>query len=361
MDIFPLKNRIYCRLYGKLLSGQFNGSCLPPEKDFARELGISRNTLRAALEMLENEGILQRTRAVGTVLKTAEKKTFSGSFLFCMAQKRNSPHVGESIFRGVQLASEACHGRADLCFLENLRKIPPEELRQLLQESGCRGLITHQRNFTGNEVLLSLFKSLGLPVVLAYCEKDDPGITGFAGITHCGVESWLAALRHLTDSGHKRIVTLTIEKEVVRECFSCDEYASLLTAMGLRTEENPVLYCAMNDRAIKEKLTPLFNSPAPPDAILCYSDYWAPTVYRVLEKMKLRIPQDVSVMGYCGSLDSHFTSPALTTIAIGYEEIGHLAIRLIADAGSWFNIPGRKPPVFTTPYMLRIRASTRLR
>lgn len=361
MDIFPLKNRIYCRLYGKLHSGQLNNDCLPPEKDFARQLGISRNTLRSALEMLENEGILQRTRAVGTLLKPAARKPFTGSFLFCMVQKRNSPHVGESIFRGVQLASEACHGRADFCFVENLLKIPPAELRQLLQESCCRGLIALQRNFTGNEVFLNDLKSLGIPVVLAYCEKEDPVITGFAAVTHCGVESWLAALRHLTDSGHRRIATLTVEKEVIRECFSHDEYAKLLTSMGLRTEENPVLHSPMNDRAIKEKLTPLFNSSAPPDAILCYSDYWAPTVYRVLEKMKLRIPRDVSVMGYCGSLDSHFTSPALTTIAIGYEEIGRLAVRLIADAGSWFNIPGRRPPVFTTPYMLRIRESTRLR
>jgi DNA-binding LacI/PurR family transcriptional regulator len=81
----------------------------------------------------------------------------------------------------------------------------------------------------------------------------------------------------------------------------------------------------------------------------------------VLNKIKKRIPRDISVMGYCGSVDSSFMSPELSTISIGYEEIGWMALRILTDADSWFNVPNRKPPEFVTPFMLKVRESTALR
>ena len=360
MDIYPLKNRIYVRLYGQLLSGALGNRKIPPEQELSKSLGVSRNTLRAALEMLENDGILLRQRAVGTLPLVDKKISFAGSFLFGMPEKRGSPHVGNSIFRGITAAAAAAGGRADFCSVENLLRIPLEELRQILEESRCRGIILLLRNFLGSEEILKKAKSLELPVVLAYCERGDAQVTGFAAVRHSGRESWLDALRYLVNSGHRRIVTLTLDKEVIREYFTPEEYDAHLAGMGLETALNPVLKCAMNDKAIYEKLAPLFHGGNAPDAILCYSDYWALPVYRVLKKMKLRIPQDISVMGYCGSVDSDFITPELTTVSIGYEEIGWMAVRTLADSASWFNVPGRKAPEFAAPYMLKVRESTRL-
>ncbi len=361
MDIFPLKKRIYVRLYGKLLSENTEMESLPPEKEFAARLGVSRNTLREALKMLENDGILHRVRAVGTSAVAELSRSFSGSYLFCMADKRPSPHVGNAILQGAAAAADALGGRLDFCSTENILKIPFEELRLTLSQSRCRGIVLFLRNFRGDEKITALLKRLELPVVLAYCEKGDREITGFAAVRHCGRESWLEALRYLESSGHRRIVTLTLEKELIRECFSEKEYAGVLAGLGLQVAQNPVLRCAMNDKAIRERLEPLFALPEPPDAILCYSDYWALPVYRILTQMKLRIPEDVSVMGYCGSVDTEFLSPKLTTVAIGYNEVGWMAVKTLVDAASWFGYPGREVPEFSTPYMLQVRESTRLR
>lgn len=361
MDIFPQKNRIYARLYGKLLSGAYKERAFPPEQEFAQILGVSRNTLRAALEMLENEGVLLRTRAVGTFPSVEKSNKFAGSFLYCMADKRPSPHVGNTIFNGITAAVAAVGGRADYCSVEHLKKIPAEELNAVLRESCCRGIVLFSRSFKGGEEIVSILKNTALPVVLVYCEEGDAAATGFAVIRHCGRESWLSALRYLVDTGHRRIVTLSNDKEMVRECFLPAEYDAHLCRMGLEIRHNPVLRCAMNDKAISEKLAPLFGKGQDPDAILCYSDYWALPVYRALKKMKKRIPQEISVMGYCGSVDSSFMSPELTTISIGYEEIGWMAVRMLTDSASWFNVPDRTPPEFVTPFMLKVRESTLLR
>lgn len=49
-------------------AGAFPGGRLPPEADLARELGVSRTTVRAALQTLAEDGIVSRRRRHGTVV-----------------------------------------------------------------------------------------------------------------------------------------------------------------------------------------------------------------------------------------------------------------------------------------------------
>ena len=55
-----------CFLKGQFAAGAFSGGLLPKETVLASELNISRNTLRAAMTLLENEGLIIRKRHAGT-------------------------------------------------------------------------------------------------------------------------------------------------------------------------------------------------------------------------------------------------------------------------------------------------------
>src|SRR5699024_109147 len=67
--IEQIKNRIR---EGKLVPGEQ----LPSEVDFAKELGVSRNTLREALRILEEENVVTRRHGIGTFVN--QKPTFTG-------------------------------------------------------------------------------------------------------------------------------------------------------------------------------------------------------------------------------------------------------------------------------------------
>lgn len=69
-----LRHRIADTLRERLLEGEFSaGSRLPSEPELARSLGVSRSSLRAAIAMLETDGLVQRMHGSGTYV--AERPT----------------------------------------------------------------------------------------------------------------------------------------------------------------------------------------------------------------------------------------------------------------------------------------------
>ncbi|MGE8321205.1 MAG: GntR family transcriptional regulator [Comamonas sp.] len=63
----PLYRQVSGALLERIKSGELAiGTILPKELDFAKELGVSRVTLRQALDILEKGGVVQRVRKVGT-------------------------------------------------------------------------------------------------------------------------------------------------------------------------------------------------------------------------------------------------------------------------------------------------------
>ena len=73
-----LKEIVYQRLCDIIFGGDMTpGSRLPGEFELSRQMGVSRVTLRAALSRLEKEGVIIRSRQLGTVLKLAAKPRLS--------------------------------------------------------------------------------------------------------------------------------------------------------------------------------------------------------------------------------------------------------------------------------------------
>jgi DNA-binding LacI/PurR family transcriptional regulator len=67
----------------------------------------------------------------------------------------------------------------------------------------------------------------------------------------------------------------------------------------------------------------LLESGFAPTAVICVNDFMALGVLRLLRERGLKVPEDVSVVGYDNIRLSEFTCPALTTVNVPREEIGH--------------------------------------
>jgi LacI family transcriptional regulator len=78
----------------------------------------------------------------------------------------------------------------------------------------------------------------------------------------------------------------------------------------------------------------LLASGFTPTAIICVNDFTAIGVLRELRDQGLRVPQDVSVTGFDNIKLSEFCFPALTTVHIPREQIGHNVFEsLVPNAG----------------------------
>jgi LacI family transcriptional regulator len=86
----------------------------------------------------------------------------------------------------------------------------------------------------------------------------------------------------------------------------------------------------------------LFASGARPTAIVCVNDFMALGVLKALRDLGLRIPGDVSVVG-CDNISlSAFACPALTTISVPRERIGHLISEALMPDGEVSPLSGRE-------------------
>jgi DNA-binding LacI/PurR family transcriptional regulator len=109
--------------------------------------------------------------------------------------------------------------------------------------------------------------------------------------------------------------------------------------------------------AVKLIIDEVFTRRKPPEAVMCFSDFIAIHVYQALKERLLRIPEDVAVMGFCGYPGGRFLEPALSTIDLGYENIGKMAAELMLNAENWHKC-NANPLSICTPYRLVQRQST---
>ncbi|HXV91791.1 MAG TPA: LacI family DNA-binding transcriptional regulator [Pseudonocardia sp.] len=212
------------------------------------------------------------------------------------------------------------------------------------------GLLVLSLNITAEEA--AALASLDVPVALVGAECDR-----FTGVRIDDVESAAKAVRYLIHLGHRDIALISGGREVplgfLTPLLRRSAYVEVLRSAGI--EPSPDLEAdggftvAGGERAMSE----LLAARRRPTAVFCESDEMAFGALRTLRKAGLRVPEDVSVIGF----DDHEVAEALdlTTVAQPIREQGELAARIILSR------LGREQatvPSTVLPTRLVIRGST---
>jgi LacI family transcriptional regulator len=163
-----------------------------------------------------------------------------------------------------------------------------------------------------------------------------------------GVED---TLRHLSDLGHERVAVLSWAAGTSpgRRAERAVERAS--RSLGIDCEIVP---CAYSLNGSKPLAAELLSGSDRPTAVFCLSDSIAYGVYVACAELGLRIPDDVSVVGFDDHPISRLLQPALTTTDWGAESVARSATGFLIAALD-DNVTDRRRLVEPT---LRPRAST---
>ncbi len=99
----------------------------------------------------------------------------------------------------------------------------------------------------------------------------------------------------------------------------------------------------------------LLSRREPPTAIFCFNDEMAIGVYDTAHRLNLRIPDDLSVVGFDDVRFARYMVPPLTTVAQPVREIGEGTVRLLMQILRDGSVA---PEPVTLPHILTIRSST---
>lgn len=135
------------------------------------------------------------------------------------------------------------------------------------------------------------------------------------------------AVNHLCETGRKRIGCIFPVANTRQYRSRLAGYKDALLKNGIKYDENMVKICSMESTFIVKATKALMKEN--PDGIFCLYDYAAIIVMKVIMSLGLKIPEDVSIIGYDNIEISKYLPISLSTVDTQSREVGILATEIL--------------------------------
>lgn len=139
------------------------------------------------------------------------------------------------------------------------------------------------------------------------------------------------AVHYLLNLGHLRIACIEGPKHMPLCQYRSQGYVQALRRNGISVENALTAQGDFTYESGARAVSELMALPSPPTAIFCHNDIMAIGAMFQAKKMGLRIPQDLSVVGFDDIKASQFTDPPLTTVAQPRFQLGRQAMLLLLE------------------------------
>ena len=324
-------------------------------KAVAQYLGLTPGTVSAVLNSSPSaRSIPQETK--NRIHAAAKELNYRPNFFArTLRNKRTytigviAEEIGDSYSSPIISGIEQYLRKRDYFFLTVVHRHDPVLLTrysQLLSERGVEGIIT---------VDTTVHESPMLPTVAVAGHKKLKGVTNIVLDHH---QAALLALSHLKELGHERVAFMKGNRLSSDAKDRWEAIGSVAAQLGMNIDPELTVQIDTDDP------TPMLGYPftkqllarrKPFTALFAYNDISAIGAIRALQEQGLRVPQDVSVLGFDDIPGAAFHSPSLTTVRQPLNRMGEVAAQSLLD-----RIDGKKdyPAEIAIEPELAVREST---
>ena len=293
---------------------------------------VSQVTVRRALSDLSSEGILHRQVAKGTFVRkglqnlSVKKAAFKiGVFL----PEWDSPvlsgmleHLNEACWeKGCRLQVFHTHKGQKVSDAYHTLDFSPQE----------GGVVLYGNMQRATRELYEALQMRGYRTVnIDECREDYPR-------DYIGADNVLAmklGLEHLTQLGHQRILLMVNEPEANSVIVARREaFEALCQQLNV---ESTVFHCGTRSfesshQMAYQKMEELWAMRPHPTAIFAVSDSGALAAMRWFAEREIRVPRDVSLLGFDNDPASSIVYPGLSTFALPTSEMAHHAVAILTQ------------------------------
>ncbi len=332
------------------------GQRLASDRELAARLGANRRTLQKALADLEANGLIERRRGSGTVVRQRDAAGRAPGIarLAIIADRHHEKEPGwqyqAEMIRG--MLGQGRRLRAACTVLALDRAEERERIWSAREMAGFNGfLLVSIEDRVLAKHLLDLRR--GAVVLVDRALRDMPVTSVLDG----SFEGMRSVVLHLVRLGHRRIAFFHERGLALVNTEKFDGYRSALKSRDIDLDEKLVA-CPQTpqpkeeyaERAIEE----LLGLEASPTAIVASRDHRALTLIDVIERRGLQVGRDVSVAGFGDTAVRMGLSDRLTSCRIYPRRFGSEAVRAALAPAS-----GNEVRTIIVPDRLMIRESTR--
>lgn len=315
------------------------GDWLPTERELAQELDVNRSAVRNALLHLEHNGLIERRPGCRPKVSVATRAPIanvrplaSASRVIAVAlPQHQEDHASREIMRGIArvIRTGDIHYRQlvfDIVLSMREPHILEQEACEALEAGDAAGAIVWPTLHPEALAHWRKLRDLGYPVV--FVDRFDRTMS----CDFVGVDNYSAAreaVEYLLEMGHTKIAHITTWEQVSAVKEREAGYSDALEAAGLVMEQSvwtvPQNQIAQTDRIIQNGI----KEHGLPTAVFAVNDHNA---YRCMDYFRangIRVPEDISVLGF-DDIDRFSPRPGhLTSIRQPFERIGQRAAEML--------------------------------
>jgi LacI family transcriptional regulator len=294
----------------------------------AREAGVSVPTVsrvvngRSDVSPATRERVEELLRVHGYKRRVARTRERAG-LIDLVFPDLDSPWAVE-ILRGVEEVAHAAYVGVVVSAIHRRSSSARQWMRNL-RDRASDGVILVTS--TLDSPLQEELRRLSIPTVVV----DPAGVPTLDAPT-IGATNWaggLAATEHLISLGHRRIGFIAGPPQLRCSRARLDGYRAGLESAGIEMADELVRPGNFYHESGFVGGSVLLDLPDPPTAIFASSDQMAFGVYEAVRKRGLRLPDDLSVIGFDDLPEARWFSPPLTTVRQPLAEMGGLAARTV--------------------------------
>ena len=327
-------------------------------KDLARELGVSIATVSRALRNSPEIGTEMQQR----VKELARQLNYRPN-PFAQSLRKEAPRI-----IGVVVPNLVTHYYASV--LDGIEEEAAEEGYSVISANSHEDVEAETRaidNFIGMHVEgivaclaqtttdyahFEELSEMGIPLVFfgRTCLAEK-----FSSVKANGDEAAQLATEHLISTGCRRIAFVGGPNHLDMVRRRKHGYLEALREARIPIDGNLVACGSIDYKLAMERTKEMLLQPERPDAILAFNDIITFAALTAIRTVGLRVPEDVSLIGFTDDAHVQYVTPRLTAIEDQSKLMGRTACRLLLD-----NISGNHKICHKiVPQKLVIRESTR--
>lgn len=318
----------------RIVSGELtNGAKLNSEHELVSIFNVSRQTVRHAIAVLENEGLVNRRRGSGTYIRIPVKLEKENEKTMRIAII--TTYVDEYIFPPIISEVERTLSREgyimQIAFTNNEIEKERYILKSILDNKAVDGIIAETTKSGLPSPNLPLYRKImqkGIPIIFLnsyYQELRAP---------HVSMDDKAAGkivTEHLLKCGHRKIAGV----------FKADDgqghqryagYVEALMEADIKVKGERIVWFDTEElRCMKEEAGRMLKRLQGCTACVCYNDEVANKMVGICIEQGIRIPEDISIVGIDNSDLANLCEVPLTSVENPVRDLGRIAAREIIE------------------------------
>lgn len=311
------------------------GDKLYSENELSGMFGISRQTVRHAISILEQEKVLERHQGSGTFICEPEVKAKQATMNIAVVTTYVDDYIFPAIIKEIERVVSKHGYSVQIAFTHNRVERESMVLKNILDRDMVDGIIIEPTKSgipNPNLDLYSEIRKRKLPAL--FINSYYPGVK----IPHVSMndkEAGYRTAKYLLDAGHKKIAGI-FKSDDNQGHLRYAGYTKALMEAGLKISDENVLWLDTEDihnmESNKDRVIKRIDGCT---ACLCYNDEVAIEVVRMCMKSGLTVPDRLSVISIDNSDLAELCEVPLTSAALPMKALGRAAaenlLKMIKD------------------------------